>query len=235
MAKKAKTLLTSPLVDRDVHWDVCVESNSDKSHCECEGICRCSIITSAHVTEVCISTLVSGYRKKLSEIDEYCIDRILRANKVYDTSKYDIAIRNSYYGQEIGRVTLDRKLAEICDREVNQVLNLKTVSAKVKHILSVEYGYLLPGLDSLEFNRVKVRKVDVHYGQPDHAAAVYRKLTKEGVDFYRDYLKDRPEAICGVCTREPTEVSQSAQYRLIDGYHRCAAAERDSIWMLVGY
>ena len=102
-------------------------TSCSENGCDDEGICRCSTIENAHIISVNITSMIndiypSYFDKSLAtkrnstinsilggvskEIDIYTIDRILRINKVYEPTNWEINVCGGYYGQEIDNLVI---------------------------------------------------------------------------------------------------------------------------------
>lgn len=187
-------------------------TNCEEYGCSVEGICRCSTIKDAKVTEV--GDIVS-YFVKLNDFDRYCIDRLLVARKIWDTDNWEVRVCGGYYGQEIEGVFL--RNAEKIENEVTELLKLSD-SDKIKYVLNLEYGYILDVLENKTFEICEVNKTDIVFGQEGH----YKKLNKDIVEKYQNYELPR-----GVC------VWDDLKYRVIDGYHRISACQDKKIKIIL--
>jgi hypothetical protein len=224
MAKKRKKPeKVKSLVDAELKY--CVDYGYDrKYHCHshnCDDICRCGTISGCRVKSVDVRSIAQEiFGKGLTDTEKYCIERILVAHQVYQSSRYDINIVPGYYGEEVGGITLDRCVAKSCDADIKEMLSKRGDSRKVAFVLKVEHGYLLPILKGKKFEVVKVAKSDLMFGQEDH----YCRLDKDIVKMYEWYEKDGlPKGVC---------VQDGSRYRVIDGYHRCAAVKKScKVWV----
>ena len=196
----------------NLRYFVEIEYDTDRSNCNCEGMCRCSRIVNAKITSVSLDSIFKQLSEGKNKIDQYVIDRAIRIHKLYDTSLYSISIKDSYYGQEIGSVDLSMTTASKCEKDIKRITNLKNITEKVKAILTLEYGYLLDSLKHKTFNFITIEKDQLLFGQRDH----YIRLEKDIVDQYKNHTLP-----CGVIIKD---CETQDRYRLIDGYHRCAAA-----------
>jgi hypothetical protein len=215
-------------VEYDTEYHCDEEENCDEegnSFCK-NDFCRCSTIENTRIEKgIDILYIVQAVLSpKSSIIDEYCVERILRINKIYDTDPYhdmlDIEVCRGYYGEEIGSVTLDRQIAKKIDEEVAKMLSLSD-NDKIRYVLELEYGYVLESLKNLTFSIKEVDKENIIFAQKEYA----KKLDKEMVEQYKDW-NDLPR---GICLKE----DNVEKYRIIDGYHRCMAAT-DKLKIFVG-
>lgn len=217
---KSKPKKVKSLLGMDLKYCVEYDYDTDRNCHEhgCDSICRCGTISDCRVRIVDIRSIAQEiYGKGLSDTEKYCIERILVAHKVYQTSHYEIPIVSGYYGQEVGNITLDGYIARACDADIEKMLSKRGDSRKIEFVLEIEYGYVLSILKGRKFEIVKVAKNDLVFGQEDH----YRRLDKDVVKMYElDDERGRDGLPRGVCIRD------GSRYRVIDGYHRCAAAKR---------
>ena len=189
------------------------EYDCESAGCDNEGICRCSTIYDAHVTEVRIAGIREEIFKKigknkLSETEKYCIDRILMSHKIYQADLWEVEADYGYYGQEIGSVTFDDRKAIECDEHIFKMLSLKTDRAKINYVIELEYGYLIASLKDKYYYLVEIEADKIFFAQETH----YKKLDQDVVAEYRNYSLPR-----GVVYED------EGKYRIIDGYHRLAA------------
>ena len=194
-------------------YDYHEHTSCEESGCSEEGICRCGVIEDARVKSVDIPYVrrVLEEHRNLSELDRYCLERILAARKIWDPDLWEVNTCGGYYGEEIGSVVLSNTVAAACDNDLRAVLALATSREKVEYILNLEYGYLLPEVEGLEWTVETVDKKNISY-QEGH----YHRVDRTVVEMYKKATYDLPR---GVCLR------QGERFRLIDGYHRVAAGE----------
>ena len=209
-----------------VDYDYDTEHSCSDSGCDSDGICRCGVIVNARVTDVDIPYMAKSIydlyfentkdQKRDSKIstvlygttpqlDLYCIDRILRKNKIWDPDKWYVEKIGGYYGEEIGTVTID--FASDIQKSIDEVLSMVTIKEKVDYILKLEYGYLLPELVDADYELKTIPVSDVVFGSEGH----YKKIQTENLAHYTypSYC-----GIMGVLKRD------GDKYRIIDGYHR---------------
>jgi hypothetical protein len=202
------------LLGKDFRWSgIDYDYKAGRHSCKCgDDYCRCGTVENAHVTDIDMEQLAESISQNLSEIDQYCVDRVLSIYKVWDKSKWNVAVEAGYYGEEIGEVTLNEDLATKVDFRIEEVLSFETTSAKIEALLVLEYGYLLPELRGRCYNLTNIPKDDI-VSQREH----YVKLDREIVESYTDYKL--PRGIVVPVSTTPFK------YRLIDGYHRVAATK----------
>jgi hypothetical protein len=210
-----------------VEYDYNTYYSCEESGCFSEGICRCGVIENASVTNIDINKLssyiygemvdlksTSGKREnRLNEIfyggetvDMYCIHRILSINKIYDVCKWEVGVEGGYYGQEIGDIFIDNKIFDIFKKQIEQVLEFDNLTDKIKFILELEYGFLLPELKDVEFELIEVSKdmIDLSGSNQKHI---------RGISVLPYYLSEY---------KLPRGVVKKSKdkFKIIDGFHR---------------
>lgn len=194
------------------------------NRCSCDGYCRCQVYSGLrvknggvdlnYITNKICGTAICGTDK--NDVTFYCVDRILRANKVYDASLWVVDASRGYYGEEIGDITIENP-----QKIIDQLNNMYAMSDidRIRYVLSLEYGYVLPKL--LNYKKAEIKMVstsEVFFPQDE-----YRKKVQTGDnDVYVNWC-----GVCGVCVEELCDVSfrkSGTLYKLVDGYHRCCSA-----------
>jgi hypothetical protein len=218
-----------------VEYDYDSYYSCSDSGCDDEGICRCCQITNAHVYNLDLEKIakdiyssvvdissVSGKREqKLNEIfyggktvDEYCIGRILSHYKLYNESNWEVEVSGSYYGDEIDGVSMCSSLFSKVESSVSKLMELTTLSDKIKFILSLEYGYLLDDLKDCEFELVTISKkdIDLSSSNKNHIDNVIKEKELNGLSHYRNITL--PKGVVRIV---------NGKYKIVDGYHRIIA------------
>jgi len=209
--------------------------------CDEEGICRCGTIDDAHVISVkippmvneiyenyfdnslstkrnsTINTILGGVSK---EIDIYTIDRILRINKVYEPSNWEVQVCGGYYGQEIDDVILDDSIAKKIEDQLDKAFSIIDLSERVEYLLMLEYGKILPELKDRKYSVETHERDSIIFGSDEH----YRKVNTKSLDHYSD---KNYTGIRGVALYKVDKL------RLIDGYHRSSASENRTIKLVI--
>lgn len=209
--------------------------------CDEEGICRCGTIDDAHVISVkippmvneiyenyfdnslstkrnsTINTILGGVSK---EIDIYTIDRILRINKVYEPSNWEVQVCGGYYGQEIDDVILDDSIAKKIEDQLDKAFSIIDLSERVEYLLMLEYGKILPELKDSKYSVETHERDSIIFGSDEH----YRKVNTKSLDHYSD---KNYTGIRGVALYKVDKL------RLIDGYHRSSASENRTIKLVI--
>ena len=209
--------------------------------CDDEGICRCSSIENAEVLAIRIPSLVNEiyanyFDNTLStkrnstintilggvtkEIDLYTIDRILRINKAYEPTNWEIQVCGGYYGQEIDDIILEDSVARKIEDELEMAFDLIDLTERVEYFLKLEYGHILPALQGLKYSIEMVERDSIIFGSDEH----YRKVNTENIDHYSD---KNYSGIRGIA------LVKDGKFRLIDGYHRSSTSENIKIQLLI--
>jgi hypothetical protein len=209
--------------------------------CDEEGICRCSTIEDAHVISVnipnmaaviysdyfddslaakrnsTINSILGGVSK---EIDIYTIDRILRINKAYDPSNWEVQVCGGYYGEEIDDIILEDFIARKIENELEEAFNIIELTDRIEYLLILEYGELLPSLKGCEYSVETVERDSIIFGSDEH----YRKVNSKNLEHYSD---KNYQGIRGIALKKGDKL------KLIDGYHRSSTSEDRSIKILI--
>lgn len=214
------------LVDYDYNRDYNCENNG----CSEEGICRCSSIVDAHIKSIDMIRLTEHFyseiidtdekrtkrNKKLNsilygiDIDEYCINRILTINKLWDKSIYDISICGGYYGQEIENIAIDDSLLRKIEHDIEEVISFDDPSDRIKLLLELEYGYLIENIRNKKFEFIEIDKSEIDFRNSEHSIS---QVKKKDLKFYKNY-----PYLHGIVKKK------SGMYRIIDGHHRIYSA-----------
>lgn len=141
------------------------------------------------------------------DINRYTIDRILRKYKVWDSDNFEVEVCGGYYGQEIDGVFIIKNISDKIETELETAFSIEDLTGRVEYLLTLEYGKLLPELESSQYEIVELDKTDINFGSIDH----HSKVKKKDLEFYSD---KNYKGIRGVVT------FTNGKYRLIDGYHR---------------
>jgi uncharacterized protein YqkB len=225
----------------DLRYDYNNYTSCSESGCDEEGICRCSTIEDAHVTSVNIPSMVNHIyanyfddsisTKRNStinsilggvskEIDIYTIDRILRINKVYDPSNWDVQVCGGYYGQEIDDVILEDSVAKKIENQLEDAFNIIDLTERIEYLLMLEYDKILPELKGCKYSVETIERDSIIFGSDKH----YRKVNTKNLEHYSD---KNYQGIRGIA------LDKGDKLRLIDGYHRSSTSENRTILLLI--
>lgn len=155
--------------------------------------------------------------KDKTDIEKYCIDRILTCLKVYDPKKWEVKTTDGYYGEEIdGVYFLDFEI----QNKIEELLKLENDNEKIEFVLKLEYGYLLESIKDCNWSIEKTTKNKIIFPQEFYLS----KLDKNIVSMYKEYPFAR-----GIVLQD------GENYKVIDGYHRLSAAPpRAKFTVIVG-
>ena len=225
----------------DLTYDYDNYTSCSESGCDEEGICRCSTIENAHVISVnipnmvnhiydnyfddsistkrnsTINSILGGVSK---EIDIYTIDRILRINKAYEPSNWDVQVCGGYYGQEIDDVILEDIVAKKIETQLEEAFNIIDLTERIEYLLTLEYGNVLPELKGCKYSIEKVERDSIIFGSDSH----YRKVNTKNLEHYSD------KSYYGI---RGIALDKGDKLRLIDGYHRSSTSENRTVRLLV--
>ena len=150
-----------------------------------------------------VETILKNYDFSGEEFIPYCLDRVLRFKKVYLSEAWDIRSSMGYYGEEIDSIFLNEE-KEIIDILVE--LSKKEPSDRIRHVLKMEYGFLLKKLRDANFESRTVSGDELTIQNEE-----YSKKIEPG-DIYSDNFNYE------IGIYEP--LSFVGKYKVIDGYHR---------------
>lgn len=208
-------------VSIDYRRTSCGGSSCDK----CDGYGRCSKIISTQVESVDFDSIISSYtdESKLSEIERYCFDRILRIEKLYDEDSFEVNTGRGYYGEEIESVKIISSVKQAISNKLTEISILSDIE-KIKKILEYEYGYLLDSIKDAKSAKI----IEVPFESIKVGNESYHSKIKD-FEMYSDY--EGPVAVClQKCDYTCNKISDIWEdsrfnYRIIDGYHRYSAAK----------
>jgi len=209
--------------------------------CDEDGICRCETLENAHVVTVDIpsigneiynsifdnslsskrnSTINSMLGGITKEIDIYTIDRILRINKSYEPTSWEVQVCSGYYGQEIDDIILKESIAIKIEDQIDKAFDIINLTKRIEYLLMLEYGSILPTLKGIQYSIQNVERDSIIFGSDEH----YRKVNTESIDYYSD---KNYTGIRGIA------LVKDGRFRLIDGYHRSSTSENIKIRLLI--
>lgn len=227
-AKKAPKSLIKILTG---DYSSCIEvgyTRHRSNHCDCYMGCKkCVTLTDVNINEIydniCVTiTNAICKNRTLTNMQTYCIDRLLRCAKIYKLEYWTANTEAGYYGEELGSVTLDHFTAIELEKSISKIMEMDRCQ-QIEFVLQKEYGFLLDIVKNLDWNDDFIKRDKIIIGQQDY----YRHVDPDVVEMYKAY----PFA-------KGVFVKQDDQYRLIDGYHRIAAElsreSKEEIHVIVG-
>jgi len=223
-----------------VEYDYEREYSCEDSGCHEEGICRCCRIYSAEVTWVDIEKLTNDIYDQLvdttslqgkrearlseifyggSEVDKYCINRILTLHKAWETSTWEVEVTGSYYGDEIGDITLSDSIFKQVSKDCYDMLQLTTIGDKLRYVLTLEYGYLLGDIQEADFDIIEITKEQIDFDKLNQNHI--QNIKNKDLSFYNPDKYNLPRGV----------VRKSGdKYKIIDGFHRIISADDKKVF-----
>jgi hypothetical protein len=207
-AKNHKTPYKEISTEDDYKWRAGVDIDFKSSACtgECSYYCRCGTIISTTISVNKIE-FFNSLKKKGFEypIRDYCLERLV--NIIIDKECFNITISKGYYGEEIDAVSLEN---DTFYKSYNKINSFNFSEAEsVELILELEYGYVLPELKNKNWE-IKTINID---------NITFNKYKHSLLNVIEEYKKqDEFVVLCN-------GIDGSDNYKLIDGYHRFAAAK----------
>jgi len=207
--------------------------------CDREGICRCKRIHNVSISEVDINKSISyiwkffhpdleAYKKRQMRIsdvlyggdpDYYCIDRIFRHYKLYDSEMYHGVIdRGGYYGDQFAGIFIkDEELEQNFQDDLQSIFSTNSLASKLRFVIYLEYGMILECLKQANFEIVTISKEDLNTPNinQSHADNI---LAMGKLDYYSDDNYQLPR---GIVKRH------GDKFDIIDGYHRILNAKKE--------
>lgn len=164
------------------------------------GICRCSVITSPVVVSInnykvydMVEVLVNKpdlngtprcVRYMYSQIEQYCVERIITKHKILDGSLYYVTVERGYYGDEIGDIIHENEQNAMDD--ILTMISLKTDIEKLHYVLMLEYGYIAPIIS--ECKNLAIKKVCINDIVPTIAYKSMEPQHTYHLDVYDDMI-----------------------------------------------
>lgn len=216
--------------------------------CIDEGICRCYKITDVKIDVNIVELSYFLYEKYYnsesvsfkrdsnidtilnninSEVDLYCIDRILRIHKIYDKNQWNVIISYGYYGDEIENVSIKNDIFIKIENDIIKVSEIQSFNKKIEFILKLEYGYVLDKLINKKFKIVEVDIDDIILGQKKYKESL--SVSSYYDDDNYDYNLHNIKLIKGIC------LYNNEKWNLIDGYHRLVSTKSNKIKIIAAY
>lgn len=164
-----KTLVKKDLFEKFLSYGYSgvIDYDYDRSLCECDpdtyDYCRCTEIIAQRLHSfsknnfsIEIIKIVKKNYGSLSEIDLYCLSKLLQFQNI-STEDFELNICGGYYGEEINGLLFSKK--DEIQSKIEELITLSEIE-KIKFVLKLEYGYLLPILENISEASVETRKVE---------------------------------------------------------------------------
>lgn len=170
-------------------------------------------INSVNYKSILEKILPNSSKKNPVEVDAlalYILDRYLHIH--LKPEDFEAEWGSDYYGDSVRAVKLSKaKLAELNDF-ISRLSAAKKLTKFIREILIDEYGFLLPEIEEIkEWELIEVNKSEVDITHTEYV----RHLDKQRIKWYADNNKIQ-SCLC---------LYRHGKLRLIDGYHRFAAAK----------
>ena len=153
--------------------EVDYDTKRDCNSYGCDGICRCGTLINMEITDINVDYSDFTFSRKkgmktskhLSEVDKYCLNRLIVIHGGYNKESYDPVAVNGYYGEELGETDFSGKQYLIKDAQ--EMLNLETDIEKVFFVLGKEYSFIGPVIancTNVKIIKVQLRDIKVNNG-----------------------------------------------------------------------
>jgi hypothetical protein len=215
-----------------VDYDDSGYHSCERSGCDDEGICRCYTITDVSIYNINLVELRKIIMKRIgnvrgkdlsfiiadtdTEMNAYCIDRILSKYKVYTSEAWEAEWNSDYYGESVNSIKLVDS-SEI-EKRIHEVIAIDEDIDKLKYVLQMEYGNILPEVDGTELVIETVSATDVVLSSTNRA----NTLDKSDTTFYEKF--DLPRAVC---------YEKNGKYVAVDGHTRLTANKKETVKIIV--
>jgi len=215
-----------------IDYDIDGSYNCEENGCNDEGICRCYTIHNVEIKSVDIAAIAESIYQSIFDekstqfkrdnkinkllfgidrnIDVYCIDRILRSNKLYDPESWEANWGSDYYGEEVNNININRGISKKLSEQFDELFTLNTLKEKIDYVLIKEYGYILDKIKDKEYEVKVINTEDITFPQEEYKKKI------DSTDYYSD---NRYNLIRGVCYFD------GEKYKVIDGYHRLTSTK----------
>lgn len=200
--------------------------------CNDEGICRCYQIESVEINHISIRKVTDQIFRDLFDIGsdswkreqklfdliydtdldmlyfwQYCINRILTINKVWNKSNWSPKWSGGYYGDEIDSISIKKSVFDKINLELSKIQSIATLPGIIQHLITLEYGHLLDKLLNKNYTIKEVDVDDIYFPQDKH----YQKVLSKDLSYLEDSREDDIQGIC---------LEENNKYNVVDGYHR---------------
>jgi hypothetical protein len=154
----------------------------------------------------------------------YCVDRVFRAYKLFDSGQWKIEAYKGYYDDIYHRETLLEEPAQNIIQVLTEIDKLDDIN-KIKKCLELEYGYLIK---ILEHASVASVVEGVSLDNLILSETYMKKISRNELDIYKSYKL--PYAVCIRRHEQPIGLFEVINgYSVIDGYHRVLSAQKNKV------
>ena len=225
-----------------IKWNYEMEFSCKESGCLEDDYCRCGKIENLQCDEINIfefSKLIYDKLNRSSKntkrkigilnilnnfdyktINLYFINRLLSINKIWSCNMWTCDIKNGYYGQELGKISIIVHVYDSLISQLVELFSLENLEEKVEHSLKLEYGWLREDLKNKTYEVLKIKKTDLKFPESGHKL----KVETKNLDFLKNTDLDIPKGIAIKC---------GENYKLVDGHHRVTADNKDYITLII--
>lgn len=143
---------------------------------------------------------------KLSDIDKFCIDLILKSNGAYKSVNYDYEITATPYGDEVWYISIAEDIFNAIIANISDLLNIEDDIKKIQYALYLDYKCFSD--DTNNINSIEVKNINF-----EDIRVNWNYIPKEKYEYSDIHL----------LTREyPVWIVKATwlKYRLIDWFHR---------------
>jgi hypothetical protein len=192
--------------------------------CDDEGICRCYVIDEVHLYDINLRKLRNFILKSIgmvrgrdlgfaivddyNEMNPYCVDRIIHKYKLWTQEAWRVDWGGDYYGESVFSIGIAN--ADEIEGHIWAIYTMENDIDKLKYVLNLEYGHILPEIDGSELVLDIVETKDVILSSRNRKEALYSFIEKD--DIYGDY--DLARAVC---------YEKNGKFVAVDGYTRMSA------------
>ena len=180
--------------------------------------CSCGKIDNIEVTSIDLNQITETVCKYLdlnTELDRYCIDRIIRKVQLYSKYNWYADIDHDYYGDCIDKVI---PTYSSFYTYINHYLKYKSEEDKILCLLSLEYSYILDKIRNKKWSIIDINLDDIIIPNKEHMSSI------ESESWYEE--NGLPICVC---------IKKGDKFELIDGYHRLKSLKnKDKIRIIVG-
>ncbi len=172
-------------------WDnySIIDYSYERSRCHCsEDYCRCTQIVSTKINSFDYKLFISKVIKltnkhyELSEIGKYALYKLIQFQNI-SKEDFEVNVCAGYYGEEVNGFNF-QKASEL-EVEIKKIIDLSDLE-KIKYILKLEYGYLLPVLESIstaEIKTIKLSSIKLRQDDPINYVEIKDCSEFYGVDY----------------------------------------------------
>lgn len=180
--------------------------------------CHCGKIDNIEIEDIDLHTIMWNICNNLeldTELDRYCIDRIIRKSELYVKYNWNVEVEQDYYGDCIGNIS---PAYDDFYSNVNDYLKCTSDIEKIEFILDMDYEFLLDKVKDKRWSIVEVELSDIIIPNQPYMSEI------EVEEWYE--VNELPVCLC---------VKRGNKFELVDGYHRLKnLKDKSKIKILMG-